>query len=95
MELQIINRELGIQVRLDDINTCVLRVTKIFQGSPLENHHIEVGDFIVGMLEGGFTCIKSFAQLVNSITVVAPKSNMSLGICGQDGKTRIVVIPVS
>lgn len=26
---------------------------------------------------------------------MAPKSNISLGICGEEGKTRIVVIPVS
>lgn len=49
----------------------------------------------MGVLEGNFTCIKTFAQLVSSITVLAPKSNVSLGICGEDGKTRIVVIPVS
>lgn len=72
-----------------------MRVTKIFQGSPLQNHGIQVGDFIVGVLEGNFTCIKTFAQFLSSITALAPKSNVSLGICGEEGKTRIVVIPVS
>lgn len=84
-----------MQVRLDEINTCVLRITKIFQGSPLEQFNIRTGEFIVGMLEGNFTCIKTFAQLISSITAVAPKSNVSLGICGEDGKTRIVVVPVA
>jgi len=70
-------------------------VTKIFQGSPLQNHGIQVGDFIVAVLEGNFTCIKTFAQLLSSITALAPKSNVSLGICGEEGKTRVVVIPVS
>ncbi len=70
-------------------------MTKIFQGSPLQNHGIQVGDFIVAVLEGNFTCIKTFAQLLSSITALAPKSNVSLGICGEEGKTRVVVIPVS
>lgn len=95
MELQIVNRELGLQVRLDEINTCVLRITKIFQGSPLQKYSIATGEFIVGVLEGNFSCIKTFAQLIANISMLAPKSNVSLGICGEDGRTRIVVIPVS
>lgn len=80
--MPIVNRELGLQVRIDSINTCILRITKIFPGSPLQKYNIQTGEFIVGVLEGNFTCIKTFAELINSITQIAPKSNISLGICG-------------
>jgi C-terminal processing protease CtpA/Prc len=92
--LQILKGELGLQVRLDDINSCILRITKVFQGSPLQKYNIQSGDFIVGVLEGNFNCIKTFAQLITNITTIAPKANISLGICGEDGKTRIVIISV-
>lgn len=72
-----------------------MKITKIFTGSPLQKHNIQPGEFIVGVLEGSFSDIKSFAQLVSTITSVAPKSNISLGICGEEGRTRIVPVPVS
>ena len=47
------------------------------------------------MLEGNYTCINDFAKIITSVTLVAPKSSISLGICGNDGKTRIIKISVT
>ena len=33
--------------------------------------------------------------MVTSVTMLAPKSCVSLGICGNSGKTKIIKIPVS
>ena len=80
---------------MEDINSCIFRITKIFPGSPLEKHNVATGEFIVGMLEGNYKCIKTFAQIVTSVTMLAPKSCVSLGVCGSNGKTRIIKIPVT
>lgn len=94
MELPIINKELGIQLKIDTINPCIFRVTKIFPGSPLDKHGVHLNEFIVGMLEGNYTCIKSFAEVVTSTTIHAPKSSITLGICDASGRTRMIKISV-
>lgn len=46
-------------------------------------------------MEGTFSCIKSFAQLLSNITLNIPKGHISLGICGEDGKTKIISLSVT
>lgn len=82
---------LGVDLKYCEINDCILRLIKVFPGSPCEEAGILVNEYIVGIKEGEYKCLQTFADALRKC-IKQDCQFITLGICNGSGCTRLVTI---
>ena len=70
-----------------------MRITKIFANSPCEKLGVVYDEYIVGLAEAEYENLKGFADSLRGL-IAKRKEEITMAVCNQNGKTRLVSIPL-
>lgn len=72
-------KSLGLTVRIEVIKDYLLELTNVLKGSPLEKAGVQVGDYIVGVVEQPYSTLKGFIVCIKNELDTKSKS-VSVGV---------------
>lgn len=87
-------KSLGLVVRHEPLNECILKVVNVLKGSPMERHDIRPNeDYIIGMKEHPYTSLKAFMGVLKQL-IEAEHGLVQLGVLNSRTRMRMVRIEV-
>lgn len=87
-------RSLGMVVRHEPIDECILKVVHVIKGSPIEKHGIKANeDYIIGMIEHAYTSLKGFIGVLRQ-QIEQEDASVNIGVFNNQRGLRIVKIEV-
>lgn len=87
------DQHFGIKIKQCKIRDCILRITKIFANSPCEKLGVAYDEYIVGLVDAEYEDLKGFADSLKGL-IAKRKEEITMAVCNQNGKTRLVSIPL-